>query len=112
MKLPLCALALLGLSIASNASAVEIGGKVNEVENGWLGEGLALQLSGSGVTGCPSPPYQFAIDKSHPAYKDMVAIALAAFASGSEVVLVVEPGVCLFGDRTKVVAIRLKRTAS
>lgn len=110
MKLALC-FAVALLAVAGNASAVEIAsGKLTYVENGWLGEGLALQLSGSGVAGCPSSQLtEFAVDKDHPAYKDMVAIALTAFGLGSQIELVVEPGVCLFGGRTKVVAIRLRR---
>lgn len=107
----LLATALLGLSLSGNAAAAYAiaPGKITYIENGWLGEGLALHVSGSGVSGCTAQPTEFAIGKDHPAYRDMVAIALSAFASSSDVEIVAEAGTCLFGNRTKVLAIRLRK---
>jgi len=98
------------LSSSAAAAADIVGtGRITFLENGWYGEGLALHHSGPGIAGCPGGPAEFAIDKNHPAFKEMVAIALAAFSSSSDVELVVEKGACIFGDRTKVVAIRVKK---
>lgn len=84
-------------------------GKITSIENGWFGEGVVFHHSGPGISGCGTSPTQFAIDKNHPGYKEIVAIALAAYASSSNVDLVVDPGVCLFGNRTKALAINMKK---
>lgn len=90
------------------AYAVAPVAKIAIAENGWFGEGLAIQLDSGGVSGCGTP-LAFGIDAGHPAYKDLVAISLAALTSGSSVELVVDQGVCVFGGRTKVISIRLRK---
>jgi hypothetical protein len=103
--------ALVGIS----SSAALAGGvtaptaKIILIENGWYGEGLALITDGAGVSGCAGGPTQFAIDAGHPAYKDMVAMALTAFSSGSNVQMMVDQGNCIFGARTKVISLRLMK---
>ena len=82
--------------------------QITFLENGWYGEGFAIHIiPGTGVTGCPVPEYEFGIAKSHPAYKDMLGLAMMAYASGSKVQLVVDTGVCVLGNRTNVISIRL-----
>lgn len=102
---------LIVIGLAEVALAVEAVpvGKITFIENGWYGEGVAFQLSGPGVPGCAAGPTHFAIDKNHAGYKEVVAIALAAYASSSNVELIVERGVCSFGDRTKVLSIRMRK---
>lgn len=108
-KHKLVAFAVAALLAHQTAAAVDyIGvGKITSVENGWFGEGIVLRHSGPGITGCSADPTEFAIDKNHPGYKEIVAIALAAQTSAANVELVVEKGVCLFGGRTKVLAIKI-----
>ena len=84
-------------------------GKINYLENGWYGEGVAIHHSTAVITGCTANSNDFAIDKNHPAYKELIAIALAAYTSESEVELIVDKGVCGFGGRTKILSIRLKK---
>jgi len=71
--------------------------KINFVENGWNGEGLALHVD-YGLSGCPAPDTEFAISANHPAYKELVSIVLAAFTTQAKVQIVADPEVCLFGD--------------
>jgi len=84
-------------------------GKIIYVENGWNGEGLVIRDSSIGPEGCWAPRDEFAIDKDHPAYKELVAMALAAYTSNADVEVILDSGVCLFGGRTKVLSIRLKK---
>jgi hypothetical protein len=102
-------LIVIGLTEAALAVEAVPAGKITLIENGWLGEGVAFQYSGPGIPGCAAGPTHFAIDKNHAGYKEVVAIALAAYASASNVELIVERGVCSFGDRTKVISIRMKK---
>ncbi|KAB7770984.1 hypothetical protein CEK68_01835 [Xanthomonas sp. LMG 12461] len=84
-------------------------GKITYVENGWYGEGMVIHTSNDGPSGCSAPLNDFAIDKDHPSYKELTAMALAAYTSNSDVELLVDSGVCIFGNRTKVISIRLKK---
>lgn len=108
-KHKLFAFAVAALLVHQTASAADVVSvsKITRIENGWLGEGVALRLSGPGITGCPADPVEFAIGKDHPGYREIVAIALAAQSSSADVELVVEKGQCLFGGRTKVLSVRL-----
>jgi hypothetical protein len=117
MKLPslmtgslvaLCAAAAL-LPYPAFAVGFVAAGKITSIENGWFGEGIVFHHSGPGISGCGASVTQFAIDKNHPGYKEIVAIAMTAHATSSNVELVVDPGVCLFGNRTKVLAINMKK---
>ncbi len=92
--------------ISANAADVVGTGKIDYVENGWEGEGLAIHHS-VGIDGCTASNTEYAIEKNHLSYKELVSMALSAFALGSDVQLVVERGVCSFGGRTKVLSIRL-----
>jgi hypothetical protein len=84
-------------------------GKIIYIENGWHGEGLAIHMSTNGPPGCSAELNDFAIDRDNLAYKELTAMALASFTSDAEVELIVDPGVCTFGGRTKVVSIRMKK---
>lgn len=109
----LCLQYLLALttSFSGAAMAVEVTGygKITYVENGWYGEGLALHHSTASVTGCTASPNDFAIDKNHAAYQELLAMALTAYTRDLDVGLIVEKGDCGFGGRTKIVAIRFIR---
>lgn len=83
-------------------------GKISLIEIGWNGEGINI-LHTAQVAGCNPNPREFAISKDHPAYRELVSVALAAYAADADVQLIVEPGTCLFGNRTKVVTLRLKK---
>ncbi|WP_434982782.1 hypothetical protein [Xanthomonas arboricola] len=102
---------MLGIVYSNVASAEEYTGwgKIISVENGWQGEGVAILHSIASIKGCAADSNDFAIDKNHPSYKELVAIALAAFTSQSDVQLVVDKGVCIFGARTKIISIQLKK---
>ena len=102
---------ILGVVYSNAVSAEEYTGwgKITYLENGWFGEGVAIHHSTASIKGCAADPADFAIDKNHPSYKELVAIALAAFTSQSDVELVVDKGICSFGARTKILSIRLKR---
>jgi hypothetical protein len=84
-------------------------GKITYLENGWAGEGVALHHSGNAIDGCPADPHDFGIDKNNPLFKELVALAMAAYTTESNVELVVEKKDCIFGGRTKVISIRLVR---
>lgn len=97
-----------GIFIATNAQAITAVGpaKITYLENGWQGEGIAIRLE-TGLAGCSGGAENFAVLAQHPAYKDIVALATTAFVSSTNVELIVEEGVCVFGGRTKVLSIRL-----
>ena len=101
-------LAFISLLIATNAHAWSVVGpaKITFLENGWFGEGIAIHLD-KGVAGCNSADNDFALSADHPSYKEIIAFATSAFMSSSNIELVVEEGVCIFGDRTKILSIRL-----
>lgn len=98
-------------SFSGPAMAVEVTsyGKITYVENGWYGEGLALHHSTASVTGCTGSPNDFVIDKNHPAYQELLAMALTAYTRDLDVGLIVTKGDCGFGERTKILAIRLAK---
>jgi hypothetical protein len=83
--------------------------KISVIENGWAGEGLAIHLDSGDVVGC-GYPLDFGVGVGHPAYKDIVAIALSAMASGANVELMANSGTCIFGSRTQVNSIRIKKS--
>ncbi|MCC4595887.1 hypothetical protein NRY95_01065 [Xanthomonas campestris pv. phormiicola] len=98
---------ILGFSGEAFGNVVVGRGKINYVENGWFGEGLVIHFSQNGPPGCSASLNDLAIDKNHAAYKELVAMAIAAYTSDSNVELMVEDGTCLFGGRTKILSIRL-----
>lgn len=104
---------LLGLAagFAQPAAADPVSTGVTQiefVENGWYGEGFSIHITpGTGVTGCAAPKEKLGVDKGHPAYKEIVAMAIAAYSTGTKVEFMVEQGVCVLGRRTKIVSIRL-----
>ncbi|XXT21292.1 hypothetical protein WME94_06990 [Sorangium sp. So ce429] len=96
-------------SLSGLARAAHVGtgrGRVTYLENGWFGEGMAVHLTAS-VPGCKD--HEYAIPVEHPSYKDMTAMLLSAFINNRQVELVVDQGVCIFGDRTKVLSVRLSQ---
>lgn len=98
---------IAGLASLVNAEVVNTSvGKISLVEVGWNGEGINILHSGA-ITGCNSNPQEFALSKDHAGYKELVSLILAAHASSANVQLVVDKGNCLFGNRTKIVTVRL-----
>lgn len=98
---------LLFCSISTFSAAEFVGGGyVQSIENGWYGEGVAFQFS-KPLDGCPSEDNYYAVSKDHIGYKEVVSLILTAYATSSKVDLSVEKGVCLFGGRTKVLAVKL-----
>lgn len=98
---------LIMVSFMAHAAELSNKAQIVYVENGWFGEGTAFHLRSGGIDGCPAANREFSIPKEHPSYDEMVALASAAYSSGSNVQVVAEKGECLFGDRTKALAIRL-----
>ena len=84
-------------------------GKITYIENGWYGEGVVIHSSTNAPSGCSASLNDFAIDKNHASYKELVAIALSAYNSNADAEVIVDTGVCAFGGRTKVLSIRMKK---
>ncbi|MDY4282974.1 hypothetical protein [Xanthomonas sp. LF06-19] len=103
------AIAASCFSYQAQAITVVGAGKITVIENGWFGEGMAIHTSNDGPSGCSAPLNDFAIDKNHPSYQELTAMALVAYTKNLDVEVLVDPGVCIFGDRTKVISIRLKK---
>ncbi|PPU71169.1 hypothetical protein XmelCFBP4644_16975 [Xanthomonas melonis] len=103
-------LLVIALLLSGGAHAVEVtaNGKLSFVENGWYGEGLSFAHSAP-VAGCTGGANNYVIDKNHPSYQELLAIALTAYTRELDVKLIVEPGVCGFGVRTKILAMRLAK---
>lgn len=104
-------LAVAGSSLCCTVQAADLvgPGKITYVENGWGGEGVAIHTSINGPAGCTASLNDFGIEASHAAYKELVAMALAAYTSNADVEVIVDAGKCVFGGRTKVLSIRLKK---
>lgn len=83
--------------------------QVVAIETGWYGEGLVVYVEAEdGVPGCPAQDHAFALEVAHPAYDEMVAMVMTAQAAGMRLNFVIEDrGVCGFGGRTKIAAVRL-----
>jgi hypothetical protein len=99
---------LIGGDATAQALATAGPGRITYVENGWYGEGMAIVLEAS-LSGCPAPANQFAVIAGHPSYKEITAMVIAAYLAGTPVQLVVEQGQCVFGNRTKIVSVRMIR---
>ncbi|MFT4925508.1 MAG: hypothetical protein ACI8WB_001601 [Phenylobacterium sp.] len=109
MKFTLKAFIILSATLfTGHAAAFSISaiGKVTYIENGWFGEGVAIHMS-SGTAGCPAGDTDYAVEASHPAYKEIVALATSAFVAAINVEIVTATGSCAFGDRNKILSIRL-----
>lgn len=112
-------LTLLILMITTASPAFAQSGVISTityVENGWHGEGLAVGIPLStvnpGFAGCTaiSPELgQFFIPKTHPAYKELTAIALTAYTASTRVWIVAHDNQCQLGGRVKLFSIRLIR---
>lgn len=108
MKMLIVGIVLLAASPSGYASQVALAPTtITFVENGWFGEGLAIQTTATYSTSCYGGGTQFAVPITHPAYKDIVAIALAAYAIGSTVQIVIEDSTCAFAGRMSILSIRL-----
>ena len=110
MKVVSKVIAAVTLLVAGHSHAADIVGvgQIQWIENGWYGEGVAFSFT-VGIDGCPAARTEFAVSKDHAGYKELVSMLLAAQASSSNVTLFVEKGTCLFGGRTKVLAIRMAK---
>lgn len=98
----------VGIVGSANAAVQSIGnGKIQWLENGWDGEGVAFKFSLPVSGGCTANVNEYAVSKDHPGYKEIVSILLAAQVSQSDVTLTVENTICLVGVRTKVMAVRI-----
>ncbi len=103
----ICLLTLFPSSVfAQNIQTVSMT-KISYIENAWAGNGLAIYVFGTGIDGCPAANNQFALSSDHPGYDTILALALSAQAQDADIELVVDKGNCLFGDRTKILSIRL-----
>jgi len=84
-------------------------GQITFIENGWGGEGFAIHMENAVQTaGCPAPAYEYGLDASHQAYKILVALMITAYTQKLPVQMVVQPGTCVLGARTKIISIRLR----
>lgn len=114
MKYLLAIVILPTLWFAGSASAApqSLGaGKIQWIENGWDGEGIAFKFSlPVAAGGCTSNLNEYAISKDHLGYKEMVSLLLSAQAMQSDVVLVVDASLCFVGTRTKVLAVRVAKS--
>lgn len=97
----------MGATNAYAGYAATGAGYITFIENGWLGEGFAIHMTDlAAISGCPAPGYEFGISADHPAYKILVALMINAFSQHTQVQLVVDQGVCVLGNRTKIISIR------
>lgn len=78
---------------------------LQQVANGWSGEQFATTLA-AGSSTCPGGPNEYTIPKTAQAYRDVVAMALAAFTSGSSVIVKTD-GSCFQNNRAVVLELRL-----
>jgi hypothetical protein len=94
--------------VAAPASAYQMTGKgkIQWIENGWFGEGMVFSFS-IPISGCPGSANEFAISKDHVGYKEVTSMLIAAYSMQSDVAITVENGICIIGDRTKVISIRV-----
>jgi hypothetical protein len=96
-------------SVAQAQYAATASGQITFIENGWGGEGFAIHMENSVQTpGCPAPAYEYGVDASHQAYKILVALMITAYTQKLPVQMVVQPGTCVLGARTKIISIRLR----
>src|SRR5262245_7085421 len=92
----------LALAISTLTYAQSVVGPTTIVQmgNGWAGEQMAIIVA-SGNSTCPAGPNEYSVRKTHPAYNDIVAMALTAFASGASVI--VRPdGTCIDNNRAAI----------
>lgn len=102
--------AICGFGVCYAVQAADlVAGRITYIENGWYGEGVAIHSSTNGPSGCSASLNDFAIDKNHASYRELVAIALSAYNSNADVDVIVDTGACTFGGRTKVLSIRLRK---
>jgi hypothetical protein len=106
-----CITLLLPFMTANAAIAETAVSKVILVENGWYGEGMAFQMTVA-ISGCSvgiNPlGDQYMIEKTHPSYKELTSMLLAAYTTAASVSVTVDTGVCPVG-RTKVLSIKLRQ---
>jgi hypothetical protein len=80
---------------------------IMQVSNGWDGEQFVVIVA-NGSSMCPGGTNEYTISINHKAYKDMVALALTAFATGATV-LIRPDGACLDNNRATILELRLAR---
>ncbi len=76
-----------------------------QVANGWVGEQFVIVVA-AGSSTCPAGPNEYTIPSTSAAYKDVVAIAIAAFSTGSSV-LIRPDGTCFQNNRAVLLELRL-----
>jgi hypothetical protein len=94
-------------SIVGTAGAVEplVGPyTIVQIANGWTGEQLAIIVSG-GASPCPLGPNEYAISSTHPAYKELVSMAMLAFAADIRVLIRLD-GTCVANQRGSILELR------
>lgn len=65
------------------------------LENGWYGESFVLKLTGNTVsTGCAAGNEIFSVASTHPSFKIMTNMAIAAYVAKRKIQVVFEPGEC------------------
>jgi hypothetical protein len=96
-------------SVAQAQYAPTASGQITYIENGWLGEGFAIHMENTvQTTGCPAAANEYGLDATHQAYKILVALMITAYTQKLPVQMVVQPGTCVLGSRTKIISIRLR----
>lgn len=78
------------------------------LENGWVGEVFTFRVPGNTVsTGCATGNEAFAVQSSHPAFKTMINLALAAYVAKRKIQVVFDPGQCIPYSGTIVTSVRM-----
>ncbi|HVH33680.1 MAG TPA: hypothetical protein VM847_06175 [Tahibacter sp.] len=78
------------------------------LENGWYGEVFTIRVPGNTVsTGCATGNETFAVQSSHPAFKTIVNVALAAYVAKRKIQIVFDPGQCIPYSGTIVTSVRM-----
>ena len=99
------------LILVSNARSAPVAtgyGVITYIENGWAGEGFAIRMTNTVTTsGCTAPAHEYGISATHPAYNILVAMMMSAYSKQTTIQLVVDQGVCVLGQRTKILSIRV-----
>jgi hypothetical protein len=95
------------VAISTLAYAQTVVGPTTIVQmgNGWAGEQMAIIVA-NGTSPCPGGPNEYSVRKTHPAYNDIVAMALTAFASGASVIIRTD-GTCIDNNRAAILELRL-----
>jgi len=107
MKHIVAAIALVSGLVVGTAHAQEFIAptSIQQISNGWSGEQVGITVA-RGSSPCPFGTNEYAIDKNHAAYKELVSLALLAFATDAKI-LIRPNGTCLANQRAAILELRL-----